>query len=586
VKKRPKCYQPLERQSEELSFIVGGFDTETEGLNGKILCATWFVQGMFEAELILGTPKEIAGALLDVFASFGKSGRVRWFAHNAQYDWRYLIDEILERYEDSVEFLMRTDDDVFVIKTKDFELVDSFALWPHSLKSLAEKFTPDLLKLDIGDEIAHFDVSNPKHIEYAKRDAEVLVKALIKFDETIFALFKTHIAYTLPATGIKAWRATIEQAYFASGRIDDFVREAYFGGAVLGRFGKEVYEDVLTFDINSSYPYSMREFGVPYGSYARSSEIIKDKPGIYRVLIKTPDDLVFPIIPKRIVKGESNFIVWPQGIFETVCTNIELEFAVKQGYEVLEVRDGLVWNQIVYPFEDFVNYCEEARKTYKGTALEMVIKLVQNSVYGKFGTKLMRTKLFVPKKDEDYIGAAPWGMSEKLWIKKEADPSIMALPQWAVFITANARIHLLTHIYRLGVDNVIYCDTDSITTTKEIDLKYVGEKYGQFKLEKRWREFTAGAPKVYSGRLDNGKLSGAVKGIPKRLITDSDYQDLIDGKIIEKTSTVIPSFKTYIKGDRENKEMTRHSTDIVNSKSWSEIDGRIHPVTIYEEEAS
>ena len=188
-KRKLRGYHPLESQGDSLKFLVGGFDFETAGLGGELLCATWYVEGMFDASFILGSPGEIVDAMIAVFK---RNPNVRWYAHNAQYDWRYLIDTLLIEYEDSIEFLMRTDSDVFLIKTKDFELVDSMALWPHSLKSFAETFTPGLLKLDIGDEIAHFDVTNPVHVEYAKRDSIVLVKAIIAFDVLVYDL---HIFY-------------------------------------------------------------------------------------------------------------------------------------------------------------------------------------------------------------------------------------------------------------------------------------------------------------------------------------------------------------------------------------------------------
>ncbi len=67
----------------------------------------------------------------------------------------------------NINFFLRTDNDVFLIKTIDFELADSFAIWPHSLKTLTEAFSTQKQKLDIGEEIKHFDIHNIKHINYA-----------------------------------------------------------------------------------------------------------------------------------------------------------------------------------------------------------------------------------------------------------------------------------------------------------------------------------------------------------------------------------------------------------------------------------
>ena len=546
---------------------------ETQGLNGKLLLASWYIEGMSEPQVIKGEPSQIVDGIINVFRSYP---HIRWYAHNSQYDWRYIVDDLLIQYKDSIEFYMRTEQDVFKINTKDFELVDSFALWSQSLKRFAEVFLPELPKLEI--DVANFDVNNPDHIEYAKRDAEILVKCLVKLDETIYKLFGTHIAYTLAGTAIRAWRGNINTSYFRPDRIDEFVRSAYFGGAVQGRFG-EHFTDLYTYDINSSYPYVMREYGVPYGNYSEANYIVPNTPGVYRVKVRTPEDLVFPILPKR---KESGGIIWPSGTFETTVTNLEIEFAIEHGYELLEVYEGIIWNDICNPFVEFVTYCEESRREYKGTPLEVVIKLIQNSVYGKFGTRKERNRLFVPQEDYDYLGATPWGPNENLWIKKEIDEDILALPQWAVFITANARLHLLRNIYENGVENVVYCDTDSITTRKPLKSKYIGDLYGQFKLEKEWETFIAHAPKVYAGKVKGVGYRGAVKGIPKRLIDETKYKELIDEGFINANILIVPSFKAYMKGNRELREMTRRSTDPKNSSSWIKDGDTTRPIRIEE----
>jgi hypothetical protein len=568
----------MKKQLEDLPILIGAFDCETEGLGGKLLCVTWFIDGMSEPQIILGEPDFIVEETLKVWK---QNEGVRFYAHNAQYDWRYFIDAIIERYEDSVEFLMRTDNDVFMIKTKDFELVDSYAVFPQSLKKMGELFDPDFGKLEI-DDIANFDVTNAKHLEYAKRDAFTLVRSLKKYDDVIYKIYGVHIGFTIASTAVKAWRVTIDKPFFKPQKIDKFVRTAYFGGLV-ALSSNRTFKKVYTYDINSSYPYTMREFGVPYGSYARTTELDKDFQGIYQVIVETPDDLVFPILPMRIIKGKSNYIIWPQGIFETTVTNIELEFALKHGYKIVKIIDGLTWKDTIYPFGAFVDLCEKTRAKHKGTPFEAVAKLIQNSVYGKFGARTDRTKMFIPKTLEDHIGAEPWGTSEKLWIKHEEVEDILALPQWAVFITAQARLNLLEKIYELGVDNVIYCDTDSITTTVKMDRKHIGNAYGKFKLEKIWKSFRAIAPKVYVGELDTGKMLGAIKGIPKRQLTELDYIELLKMGNITADISILPSLKQFVKGNRETKPMKRRSTNLKNSKTWKLIDDKIKPITLGKE---
>jgi len=575
---RQKAYFPLKKQKEDINFTIASFDFETEGLGGKLLCATWYIDGMLEPEIILGEPDYIVDQIIKVFVDAGKG--VKFFAHNAQYDWRYLADEIIERYEQTTQFLMRSDSDVFIIKTHLFELVDSYAIFPFSLKKFSAEFDPKYGKLEI-DDITKFDVTNPEHIAYAKRDALTLVRSLKNYDRAIYQIFGVHIGYTVASTAVKAWRSTIDNNYFKPDRIDDFVRTAYFGGLVALSSNK-TFENVYTYDINSSYPYTMREFGVPYGTYAQAFHLVPDYPGIYRVRVQTPEDLVFPILPKRIKKGKSDYIVWAQGEFETTVTNIELEFAIKHGYKILEIFEGLIWKEVIYPFGEFVDICEKTRWKHKGTPFELVAKLMQNSVYGKFGSRKDRTELFIPQSDAEHEGAFPWGSSEKLWIRDQHMEDIQSLPQWAVFITARARLNLLEVIYELGVENVIYCDTDSITTTEIMDKKHIGNAYGKFKLEKKWKTFRAIAPKVYVGELESGVMLGAVKGIPKKKLTAADYIELMREGNITADLSILPSFKSFMKGNRETKQMRRKSTDIKNSATWQLVGDSISPITLKE----
>ena len=174
-------------------------------------------------------------------------------------------------------------------------------------------------------------------------------------------------------------------------------------------------------------------------------------------------------------------------------------------------------------------------------------------------------------------------MNDKLWISKEIDRDILALPQWAVFITANARLHLLRTIYEHGVDNVVYCDTDSITTTKEFPDKWLGEAYGKFKEEKRWDTFLAIAPKVYSGKITGGDYKGAVKGIPRGIMNSAKYKELLDEGHISASIAIIPSFKQVLKGNKETKLMERRSTNPENAKSWKKNSkGVMSPVRLKE----
>ena len=83
------------------------------------------------------------------------------------------------------------------------------------------------------------------------------------------------------------------------------------------------------------------------------------------------------------------------------------------------------------------------------------------------------------------------------------------LPHWAAWITATARLRLLSYAEAIGAGSIIYTDTDSLTAdTALIDAAIgggrlsVGPAFGQVKVEKRWTRFRVEAPTVYSGLID------------------------------------------------------------------------------------
>lgn len=577
---RPVKFYSSKNFDAETRRAYAAFDLETDGLGGAVLAASWCLEGD-ESHYLTGTPVDIIASLVDVLEAHPEP---IWYAHNAQYDWRYLISEFDLRAYD-YELHLRTDNDVFEILAKEpaLTLRDSMALWPGTLRELAESFAPHLPKGDIDFEGGvKFQPKNPEHIAYAKRDAQALVEALAGFDARIHRHYGTHLQRTTASTALRAWRMTLGKGerYWNPEEHEEFVREGYFGGLVFLTTGEEI-PGAETYDINSSYPYVMRAYGVPYGRPIRSSRILWGQPGLYRVQVTTPDDLRIPILPKRITRGKSQSIIWPRGCFETVVTSAELEFAAEHGYQINRVIEGLSWEKTIFPFTDFVDMAENLRTEFKGRPEEKCAKLMQNSLYGKFGARRERRELFRPRSDEETLGATPWDDEGKWYVRTVYQDDLLCFPQWAVFITAQARLRLLRTAYSVGTSNVIYGDTDSLTVRAGTGVAIeTGTEYGQFKLEKTWTRFRAIAPKVYAGEVA-GVWKSACKGIPKKHIDSTLSRALFeDGYIADKIS-ILPRFLQTLK-KTPGRTIVRESTDPQKSASW-EIEGRqVRPVELIE----
>lgn len=562
--------RPYSKGSSGKRKPYAAFDFETDGLGGEILAATWCLEGMEDAEYISGG---------DVLAKLWEVQQRHcdhvWFAHNAEYEFRYYIPRFLD-LGDRVKMFARTERDIFMI-TVDLgdedvlTMKDSMAVFPASLRKMLDVFCPELPKLDLDFEAETFNPNKPEHIAYAKRDSLGLVTALSRYDDLLYRTYDIHLRSTAAGCAVAAWERGLDKrdVYFNDTTNENFYRAAYYGGLVFLTDTRKI-EGGRTYDLNSSYPFQMWAYPFPVGNSVRTFSYIPGKHGIYDVTVTAPDDLIVPIIPAR-YKGS---IIWPRGEFRTHCTGVELHFAMQHGYTINKIHEGRVWHREARPFREFVEKNKTIRLNNKGNALENVAKRIQNSLYGKFGARRERRQFKTWLSPDDTV-FEEWG---DFYIVPEFAEDMRCLPQWAVFITAYARLHLLRTIYDIGPENVIYGDTDSLTLRPGYSLPTGGD-YGDWKLEKEWTEFRASAPKVYAG-IKDGELIGAIKGIPRRLWKKTGALGaVLSGEEFTVAFDSLNSFTASMKtGNIGTIARTRRVSRLSNSLSWElQRDGSVRP---------
>jgi hypothetical protein len=557
----------------------GTWDTETVGLGGELLCITSYANGR-EPKLFKG-PRMIE----DFFDYLENSGIHIWYAHNLSYDLRRLLEPIIQRYGTNVEMVWRTTSDVCLVMVNNgfkIELRDSYALWPHSLKSLCEHFAPAEGQKMAIDDIAHFDVNNPDHIAYALQDAVALWHGLRGFFDILAEKFDVSPSLTIASTAVRAWEHTLDEGdkFYPLSNMEDKWMRKYYYGALTGLTTTKTQYDVETYDINSSYPAVMESVPMPikweWIAGVELGDWILEQDGFVDCVVRTPDDLVVPILPTRDDKGH---MIWRRGTFATSVTIPELRFALANGYELLELRRVCIFRQSRIVFERFVQKCKMLRREYRGTNVEQVAKLIQNSLYGKFGSRRERIESVVIEDldslDDDYFPT----VIPSLYLDVN-EQKVRALPHWAAYITAHARLRLLRAIYRIGPEKTIYFDTDSITVqsgTFPVDL-IDSQAYGFWKLEKEWKTFTAIAPKVYYGVLASGEKLGKVKGVPKKL-HGAVLEQIEEGELPTVGYETLSSLRAMLRhGTMESTVVTRSVTDIHKSVNWQVCaDGLVRP---------
>jgi hypothetical protein len=465
----------------------------------------------------------------------------RYYAHNgSRFDFSFLMDALtaVARKEDyKIDPIIQGEDRLIGLiirkgKRVHFELRDSLALIPMSLKE-ATAIYADTQKGDIGlGDGVSYNRNDDSHIAYLHHDVLGLYEVLENFQKLVHLLFGTTIGFTAGSTALNAWRAAIPtgHAYYRLHQhFENYARAAYYGGYVYPGKDIEPHEDVVILDYNAAYAARMRQ-GVPGRRHWETSEYDPDLPGIYHVIVNVPKSCARPPLPYRDKKGA---VRWQTGTFDTTVTSIELEYALTKGCS-FQVLSGVVWECLEYPFDEFLEKCEQF-ELRDGGKNKAVSKLMRNSLYGKFGTKDISKRYYIqldnmrPLETEWLMNEQTGEMIDYIYAKWEKNTSDCIFPHWAAWITAGQRIELLKAMDTLGTP--LYGDTDSVFCyRRDFDRAVlsgalvVGKNYGMLKLEKELKIFNSFGPKNYHAITIDDIYYGKVKGIPRKLLKSEHYE--------------------------------------------------------------
>lgn len=489
-------------------------DFETNGLGGTFISGGFVTVNSDEVRIF----HSIAGFfdLLDEYAP-----PVVYF-HNLEYDGRYIINYLMEQ-EIAFQIINRVNRLLmlrFFIEIdgddKEICIVDSYAMLMDSLKKLSKVFAPEYEKRDLDLDKVIFDPSNPKHIEYLIYDCLALKYVVINSRILMHDTFGVNARYTTSSTALRFWQTTIDIPLFRLGaEKDEFVRKSYSGGLVyVSRV--DLFSDVSVFDVNSMYPSVMREYKYPHGSSYYTDRF--EGQGFYECKIDATN-AQFLFITGYDEKEEKKS-ARKAGKFKAYITDVEYKLALKLGYKIKIIK-GLVFEKSDYLFTEFVNRCEQLRLAHGKDSVGIVTKYIQNSLYGKFGTKTTREQIYYsPELLEDctpYIDPVTGDFYGLYVDLLEAEENYM-LPHLASYTTALARCKLVNLVLKAGIENCFYCDTDSIFVNSVGASRVqdeIGDLYGKIKLDAYFSHVVIVAPKVYFGTGKN-----RAKGFPNSMVKD------------------------------------------------------------------
>ena len=409
-------------------------------------------------------------------------------------------------------------------------------------------------------------------INYCKLDCKCLYDILVKFNKLIFNEFKVNIniSLTLPALAMRIYKSQFmprpgghDKIYQLLGNIESDIRESYTGGSVdayiphnrIGNFFSNIFTKLYYYDVNSLYPFIMANTPMPVGKpIAFVGDIRKiegaDAFGFFYCKITSPEYLQHPILQRRIKTQDGIRTIAGLGSWSGWIFSGEMDNAIKFGYS-FEILKGYQFEK-GYIFKEYVDKMYNLRMQYiKGDPMNLIAKLLMNSLYGKFGMKLettlidivdtsSETELNIFKEMLDVYGESIIDFvkldhriltvrSSLIHYKYNEDEDMfhgfdvnIAI---ASAITSGARMWMSV-FKKNPLFNLFYSDTDSFVIDKPLPSFMVGKELGQVKLEYVIKRAVFLAPKVYGIKTETGDEVIKVKGVNKDLITDIHIQDL------------------------------------------------------------
>ena len=297
-------------------------------------------------------------------------------------------------------------------------------------------------------------------------------EGLRKYRQWIYDIIELDVfkIKTIPYLAFKAWRTTISKEEIPiiidDNKLGKASRSAYYGG------WSEIYKPEIKkgfiYDINSLYPYIMKEKEFPIGKEViwSTDKNIKNYYGIIKAKIEV-ENKYKNLVPRRSKRS----MYGGNGKWEDWYTSEELKEALKIDPEIkIDIIEGYKFKKKGKIFKNFVDifYSIKQDKTINKNKRK-IAKLILNSLSG-------------------FLGAYKKEFSEELtqegiiWKTNKKNNNIKSLLNVtiAAWITSLSRIYMSP--YRLDSQTVGIM-IDSIITSKEFK-DTSNEKIGSWRLEK------------------------------------------------------------------------------------------------------
>jgi DNA polymerase elongation subunit (family B) len=478
-------------------------DCETDPFDGETIPRP-FVWGYFDGKdyLVFHSTED--------FVAFIRTKRVTLYAHNGgKFDFMLLMSYMPDEETTAAQVINGR---IVSMNVGECRLVDSYAAVPESLKNIKK------------DEIEYWKMTKENRAKYMAEIVQYLRGDCVYLYELMAAYRKAAGTKTTIASNAlaRAKELGIDPGK-TNHRFDRNYREFYFGGRTQC-FRPGSHERISVFDIKSSYPRAMQEFHPTGNSFHRASSL----DGLTReeiqrafIVVECHADGCFPIRDMRNIEG----LTFPRGRAIYKVTGWEYLAAMDLGLiddeKILSVR----YCKETITFADYVQhwYAYKKRHSKKTDPINYTIgKIMMNSLYGKLAQNPERYHDYKivpngaalpcnsPRPDKDGVckiclfkdidhgwtyytqfEGKTFHRRESLWkhryrygIEWESKPLYKNVATGAS-ITGYARAALLRAMHAVGIEHVIYCDTDSLVVDRFTDMSILpqSDKIGDWERE-------------------------------------------------------------------------------------------------------
>jgi len=456
----------------------------------------------------------------------------------------------------------------------------------ESLTKTGERIGIPKLKID-------FKTCSDSYLSaYCKRDVEIELENFKQFMKFLYDNSISRLCYTKGSTAMAAYLLSHyhKRVYIHNNQeAIDLERNSYRGGRVecfyLGDLGNENY---YVLDVNSLYPYVMCNnfYPVKYSHIIHTPDnnalykILQSYSAVAQVLIDTNE----PAYAVR--RGRT---IFPKGKFWIVLTTPELLYAFEHNH-IIKVKEVVVYEQENI-FKTYVDRFYKLRLKFAdgdNREYEQFVKILLNSLYGKFGQKAdVWKKIGECPNQRDRVETLFYNgegrvrqiryLLGEIFELKGYEESFNSFPAIPAHVSAYGRMYLYNLMKQAGVGNYFYCDTDSLIVNEvglcnlqnQIDKK----RLGGLRIEEVTNSLTIRGLKDYSTQTKK-----VIKGIRKNAIE-------IQTGVYEQQQW--PSFKGLLRGKETEGYTVKTVTKILErkyTKGYVNPNGSVEPFVLDDSE--